>query len=298
MTEPPHISPYLTPGSTIVHKSKHPISALPMMVKGDMPYDGGYLLMNQNEKERMVQTDPRVGRYLRKIVGSKEFINGIERWCLWIPDKEAEDALKIPAISERVSKVRELRLQKSDSNARKLAEYPYRFREMRETHKNSLVIPSVSSENREYIPVGFITSKTIVSNLAFVIYDCDPWIFGVVSSKMHNIWIKAVCGGLETRIRYSNELGYNTFPFPPVSEDQRNEIKRLSYEVIAAREKEPDMTYADMYKKDSMSDDLRFAHHMLDIQIEKCYRDEPFVNDGERLDCLFELYERIIKNDG
>ena len=298
MTEPPHISPYLTPGSTIVHKSKHPISALPMMVKGDMPYDGGYLLMNQNEKERMVQTDPRVGRYLRKIVGSKEFINGIERWCLWIPDKEAEDALKIPAISERVSKVRELRLQKSDSNARKLAEYPYRFREMRETHKNSLVIPSVSSENREYIPVGFITSKTIVSNLAFVIYDCDPWIFGVVSSKMHSIWIKAVCGGLETRIRYSNELGYNTFPFPPVSEDQRNEIKRLSYEVIAAREKEPDMTYADMYKKDSMSDDLRFAHHMLDIQIEKCYRDEPFVNDGERLDCLFELYERIIKNDG
>lgn len=293
MTEPTQISPYLTPGSTLVQKRKRPISSLPYMIKGNMPYDGGYLLMDVATKNHIVEQDRRVLQYMRRIVGSDEFINGIERWCFWITDDKADAALEIPVIKERVDLVRDLRLSKTDKNAQRLAAYPYRFRKMHETTTNSLVVPSVSSENREYIPVGFIDKKTVVTNLAFVIYDCDPWIFGVVSSKMHNLWIKAVCGGLETRIRYSSELGYNTFPFPAITDEQKKEIRNCVNQIIAVREEEFDKTYAQMYKKDEMSDNLRFAHSMLDLQIERCYRDEPFVSDDERLDCLFELYEKI-----
>lgn len=293
MTEPVQISPYLLPGTIFVEKRKTPISRLPYMVKGNMPYDGGNLLMDTATKNKLVSQDRRIIRYLKKIVGSNEFIKGIERWCLWIPENEAETALSIPEIRRRVIAVRDLRLNNSDKNAQRLASRPYQFREMRETTTNSLVIPSVSSENRDYIPVGFIDKTTVVSNLAFVIYDCDPWIFGVVSSKMHNLWIRAVCGGLETRVRYSSELGYNTFPFPEINNDQKRQIRLCVNKVIAAREEEFDKTYAQMYKMGEMSDNLRFAHSMLDCQIEKCYRDEPFINDEDRLDCLFELYDQI-----
>lgn len=293
MTEPAQISPYLTPGDTLIQKRKHPISNLPPMIKGNMPYDGGFLLMDSETKNRIVEQDNRVLPYIRRIVGSEEFINGIERWCFWIPDHLAEEALKIPVIKERADLVRELRLSKTDKSAQKLAAFPYRFREMHETTSNSLVIPSVSSENRIYVPVGFVDKKTVVTNLAFVIYDCDPWIFGVISSKMHNLWIKTVCGGLETRIRYSNELGYNTFPFPAITSEQKKDIRSCVNQVIAVREEEFDKTYAQMYKKEEMSDELRFAHSMLDLQIERCYRNEPFVSDDERLDCLFELYEKM-----
>lgn len=300
MTEPFQISPYLKPGTVFVERRKTPISALPAMVKGDMPYGSAYLLMDAQTKNHAEERDRRLKSYVKRIVGSDEFINGIERWCLWIPDEKANDAMKIPFIYHRVMECYNYRIHNKDANARRLAQRPYQFREMRRTadSKYSLVVPSVSSENREYVPIGFVDSNTIVSNLAFVIYDCDPWIFGVVSSHMHNLWFRAVCGGLETRLRYSNELGYNTFPFPQINAEQKKAIRSGVNGVILAREEESDKTLAQMYKKDAMSDDLRFAHHLLDLQIEKCYRYEPFVNDEERLDCLFELYERMEENNG
>ena len=293
MIECDEISPYLTTGSSIVEKRKRQISDLPPMIKGNMPYDGGYLLLDSEEKDDLVKQDDRVIRYIRKIVGSDEFIKRIDRWCIWITDEEAKQALQIPALRERVEKVKELRLGKTDKNAQRLAQYAYRFREMRETKTHSLVIPAVSSENREYIPVGFIDNKTVVSNLAFVIYDCDPWIFGVISSKMHNLWIRAVCGGLETRIRYSSELGYNTFPFPAITEENKKNIRSCVNQVIFAREEEFDKSYAQMYRKEGMSSELSYAHKMLDMQVELCYQKEPFLNDDERLECLFNLYERM-----
>lgn len=292
VTEAFQISPYLLPGTIFVQKRREPISALPKMVKGNMPY-GPYLLMDTQTKNDLLKQNSSISLYLKKIVGSREFIQGIERWCLWIKEDEANEALKIPQIKERVDAQYKIRINNSDCNARRLAARPYQFREMRETTKQSLVIPSVSSENRLYIPVGFIDNKVIVSNLAFVIYDCDPWIFGVISSKMHNLWIRAVCGGLETRLRYSNELGYNTFPFPVINESQKRQIRICVNKIIEAREEVFDKTYAQMYSQNGMTQNLKFAHSMLDFQIEKCYRDEPFINDDERLDCLFELYGRI-----
>jgi len=293
MTEPTQISPYLLPGTIFVERRKTPLSHLPYMVKGNMPYGADFLLMDAATKRHAVEQDRRILEYVKRIVGSDEFIKGKERWCLWIPEEKASAAMEIPFIKDRVDKVRELRINNKDKNARRLADRPYQFREMRETTSYSLVVPSVSSENREYVPIGFVDKSVIVSNLAFVIYDCDPWIFGVVSSHMHNLWFRAVCGGLETRVRYSNELGYNTFPFPDITDEQKKAIRLCVNNVIAAREEEFDKTYAQMYQKGAMSEDLRFAHSMLDLQIEKCYRDEPFINDDERLDCLFELYKKL-----
>ena len=292
MTEPIQISPYLLPGTIYVERRKTPISNLPYMVKGNMPYGAEFLLMDGSTKRFAVEQDRRILEFVKRIVGSDEFINGKERWCLWIPENKASSAMKIPFIKDRIDKVYDLRINNKDKNAQRLAERPYQFREMRETTTHSLVVPSVSSENREYVPIGFVDKNTIVSNLAFVIYDCDPWIFGVVSSHMHNLWFRSVCGGLETRVRYSNELGYNTFPFPAITDEQKKAIRFCVNKVIAVREEEFDKTYAQMYQRGNMSEELKFAHSMLDLQIEKCYRDKPFVNDDERLDCLFELYEK------
>jgi len=291
--EPRSISPYLVQGDTIVKKSNTPISKLPKMVKGNMPLYWSDYLLSHEQKVDVVSRDPRVVKFLKRVVGAEEFINGIERWCFWIRDGELQEAMNIPFIADKVEKVKQARLASTDRSARTHAGHPHRFRETNETHKSSLVVPSVSSENRVYIPIGFVDKNIIVTNLAFVIYDCEPWIFGVVASKMHNVWIRTVCGALETRIRYSSQLGYNTFPFPDISKVQKGEITQRVLAVIAAREKYSGMTYAEWYDPDSMPDDLRYAHYLLDCVIDRCYRDAPFVSDRDRLDCLFEYYNKL-----
>ncbi|MBL3539236.1 type IIL restriction-modification enzyme MmeI [Aminivibrio sp.] len=290
---PNNISPYLTAGETIVERKRLPISQIPKMVKGNMPLYWSDYFLNHEEKVDLVSREPGVRKFLKKIVGADEFINGIERWCFWIHDEDLEEAKDIPYITERIECVRRRRLASSDNSARAHAAHPHRFRENRETTKNSLVIPSVSSENREYIPIGFVDKNVVVTNLAFLIYDCEPWIFGVIASKMHNVWIRTVCGALETRIRYSSELGYNTFPFPDVSEARKTEITRRVFDVIEAREKFPGLTFAQLYDPGDMPPDLRFAHHLLDLVIDSCYRDAPFVSDKERLEVLFDLYTQL-----
>lgn len=291
--EPRSISPYLVPGNTIVQKRNSPISKLPRMVKGNMPLYWSDYLLSHEEKVDVVSREPRTEKFLKKVVGADEFINGIERWCFWIRDSELQEAMAIPCIVEKIELVRQARLASPDRSARTHAAHPHRFREANETHRSSLVVPSVSSENRVYIPIGFVDKNIIVTNLAFVVYDCEPWIFGVVASSMHNIWVRTVCGALETRIRYSSQLGYNTFPFPDISKDQKADITQRVLAVIAARERYLGMTYAEWYDPKNMPDELRYAHYLLDSVIDRCYRDVPFVSDRERLDCLFELYNRL-----
>lgn len=291
--EPRSISPYLVPGNTIVQKRRTPISSLPKMVKGNMPLYWSDYLLSHEEKVDVVARDSRAVKFLKRVVGADEFINGIERWCFWIHDSDLDEAMDIPCIAERVEAVKQARLASTDRSARNHAAYPHRFRETNETHRSSLVVPSVSSENRVYIPIGFVDKNIIVTNLAFVIYDCEPWIFGVVTSRMHNIWIRTVCGALETRIRYSSQLGYNTFPFPDITAEQKADITQRVLAVIAARELYPGMTYAEWYDPNTMPDELRYAHYLLDSVVDRCYRDAPFVSDRDRLDCLFELYNKL-----
>ncbi len=291
--EPKCISPYLVPGNAIVSGRGTPLSRLPEMVKGNMPYDGGNLLLTYNEMTTIVSADQRAKKFIKKIVGSKEFIRGIDRWCIWIKDADYDEAMSIFAIKARVEKVRASRLVNKDASVQRLAARPHQFREMRETHSQSLVVPAVSSENYLYIPIGFVTKNTVVTNLVSIIYDCEPWVFGVVSSQMHNVWAKTVCGKHEERPRYSLELGYNTFPFPTLTEDQKTAITHCVYGVIAAREKFPDMTLAWLYNAERMPAELSYAHALLDSVIDRCYRDTPFVSDQERLDSLFDLYTKL-----
>ncbi len=286
------IGPYLINSTkTIVTKRMKPISSqLPDMPKGNMPYDSQYLLLDKSAKDELVEHNPNASKYLKRIVGSDEFINNIERWCLWIPDDELEEATSIPEIKERIESVREFRLSKSDKNAQKLALRPHQFREFRSSESQTLVIPSVSSENRPYIPIGFIGKNTIVSNLAFAIYNCEPWIFGIISSRMHMTWIRTVCGSLETRLRYSSRLGYNTFPLPTVSEEKKAQITSLVFDIVRERESYCDMSLGDMYS--NLPERLRLLHELLDKEVDSCYQQEVFNSDVERVKLLLSMYDR------
>ncbi len=157
----------------------------------------------------------------------------------------------------------------------------------------TLVIPSVSSENRVYMQIGYVNKNTVVTNLAFAIYDAEPWVFDLISSRMHNLWIRTVCGGLETRLRYSNVLGYNTFPVPNISEEQKQNISEAALGVLVERENNSEMSLMEMYNPDTMPSGLQYAHTILDKVVEGCYKAEGFLSDQERLDEMFVLYKAL-----
>ena len=160
---------------------------------------------------------------------------------------------------------------------------------------DAIIIPSVSSERREYIPMGYVDKDTIISNLAFAIYDAEKWLFALLTSKMHNLWVRAVGGSLETRIRYSATLCYNTFPFPKLTAAEKEELERLAQNILNIRDENFDMTLGEMYNPETMPDELRDAHHQLDLAVERIYRSEPFTSDEERLEHLFKLYSKMTK---
>ncbi|WMP17540.1 type IIL restriction-modification enzyme MmeI [Thiothrix lacustris] len=229
-----------------------------------------------------------------KLYGSSEFIKGNVRWCLWLDTDNARNTVEsIPDIKRRIGNVKKFREQSKDSGTKKLAEKPHQFREMREAVRELLLISRVSSERRAYIPMGILDKQCVVAD-AQVIYDPPTWIFSVVSSRMHMTWVRAVAGRLETRIRYSSSLCYNTFPFPDISAKQKEKLEEHVFAVLDEREKHPEKTMAQLYDPDKMPAGLRQAHHDMDIAIEQCYRAKPFSSDEERLEYLFTLYEAMI----
>jgi hypothetical protein len=263
---------------------------MPAMPKGNMPYDGGNLLFSKDEYFNFINDNEGSSSFFKKITGAKEFVQGIERYCLWITDDRLEEAKAIPAILERINKTKETRLSSSDKGAHKLASRPHQFREIQETTTSSLVIPSVTSERREYIPIGFIDSNTIVSNLAFVIYDTQAFMLSILSSKMHMAWVKAVSGRLNSRYRYSSALSYNTFPIPKLSDSDIEKLNESAFEILEARELYPDKTLAQLYDPDLMPSELKNAHQSNDDLVDKVFSNNPIKNDNDRLSILFNLY--------
>ena len=201
--------------------------------------------------------------------------------------------MDIPPIADRIEAVRMARLASKDKSVKKMASRAHQFREMNMPEKYSLVVPSVTSENRPYLQVGYLGTKYVVTNLAFVIYDANPWVFGLISSKMHNLWVRTICGGLETRIRYSNVLGYNTFPVPTLTEEQKKAISDAALGVIMEREYNSEMTLVELYNEETMPAGLRYAHKLLDEIVERCYKIDGFYSDQERLDAMFVLYKEL-----
>ena len=268
----------------------------PSMALGSTALDGDCLKLTVSERDAYTKADSRSEKFIRPFLGSDNYINRFERYCIWIEnDDQYKEAKNINELNDRIKRCQEWRSSKG-RDAQKAVNTPYKFKYIKYKPFPSLVIPSTSSENRKYIPIGFVDKTTIVDNGMCVIYNPDIYIFGVVTSLMHMVWVRAVAGRLKTDYRYSAELCYNTFPFPKISEQQKKRIELCVQDILRVREKYSERTMAELYDPDKMPKDLLEAHHSLDMVIESCYRRKPFENDEQRLAHLFKMYEMMTNN--
>ena len=288
-----NINPYLSAAETvIVDRSSDPISDVGTMFGGNIPRDRGNLLLSAQEKHELVQTYPEVERLIKPILGSNEFINGLQRYCLWISDEDAELAFSIPPVAKRLADIRDYRLHGSERGRAGL-DTPYKFERTIIGKEQTIIVPSVSSERRPYLPCGLLGPDVRVSNLALAVYDAPLWNMALIASRLHVVWIAAVCGKLETRYRYSNTMGWNTFPVPKLTEQNKVDLTRCAEDILLAREAHFPATIADLYDPEKMPENLRHAHERNDEVLERIYIGRRFKNDTERLEKLFELYTRM-----
>ncbi len=288
-----NINWYLTAGSSvIVEKASTPISDIATMFGGNIPRDRGNLLLTPGDKEALIREYPQAIPIVYRILGSNEFINGLQRYCLWIEDHVAKLAYSIPPIAERLERIKEYRKNGSD-RGRSGLKTPYRFERTIVGSNHTIIVPSVSSERREYLPCGLLESDVRVSNLALALYDAPLWNMALIAARLHLVWVATVCGKLETRYRYSNTLGWNTFPVPTLSEQNKTDLTRCAEDILLAREAHFPATIADIYDPDNMPANLREAHERNDEALERIYIGRRFKNDTERLEKLFELYTQM-----
>ncbi|MGY4467321.1 hypothetical protein ACVWWK_003003 [Bradyrhizobium sp. LB9.1b] len=288
-----NISPYLTSGPSVyVTEARKPISELPEMLLGNVPKDGGSLLFTIDEQQHV---PPQVLRYVRPTFGAQEFIQGFRRFCLWISDAEVEEARSCPLIAERLRAVSKMRSESKKRPTREWADRPHRFVEIRSpNYRDVMIVPRHSSESRPYLPVGYLPPASVVLDSAFALYDAPLWSMSVIASRLHLVWIATVCGKLKTDFRYSNTLGWNTFPVPILTETNRADLTRCAEDILLAREAHFPATIADLYASDKIPPDLRAAHERNDEVLERIYIGRRFRNDTERLEKLFELYTKMI----
>ncbi len=292
-----HINAYLAPGfDLVVEKASSPLSSQSEMSFGNKPVDGGFLLLTSDELMSLQLNDDQRQRLVRRVYGSAEFIRGTERYCLWISDENLEEAMAITAIAMRIKSVRAIRLASKDKGANDMAERAHQFREMYAGNSHTIIVPSVSSESRPYLPVGILDDRSVVTNLAFALYDAPIWNLSLIASRLHLVWISTVCGQLETRLRYSNTIGWNTFPIPVLTEQNKADLDACGEAILLARESHFPSTIADLYEPEKMPENLRLAHERNDEVIERIYIGRRFKNDTERLEKLFELYAKMTAN--
>jgi hypothetical protein len=290
-----NINGYLVPAANVfIEPSADPLCDLPPMNFGSMPNEGGALLLNAAEANA-ARVEHGVARdFIRPFFGSKEFIQGNTRYCVWVTNDLYADAKKNPWLSARFDAVRKTRSASDRKTTQQLAKVPYRFGEVRQAgDERSIVVPSVSSESREYLPCGLLPEKSIVSNLAFALFNAPLWNMALVASRLHLVWIGTVCGRMKTDPRYSNTLGWNTFPLPTLSEKNKTDLTRCAEDILLAREHHFPATVADLYDPDVMPADLRAAHDRNDEVLERIYIGRRFKNDTERLEKLFDLYTKM-----
>jgi hypothetical protein len=289
-----NINPYLVAADDVIVDSRTtPICEVPQMSFGSMPNDGGFLLLDSNERKELLGIEPAAKKYIRPFLGSQEFINNQERWCIWLVDVSPVEMRMMPEIMKRIEKVKENRFQSKREATKKLAKTPYLFGEIRQPDSDYLLIPGVSSELREYVPIGFMNKEVVASNLAYTVSNATLYHFGILTSQMHMAWMRAVCGRLEGRYRYSNNIVYNNFPWAMnVSEKQKERVEKSAQAVLDARKEYPDSSLADLYDPSAMPKNLVDAHRALDKAVDLCYRAESFKTELERLEFLFALYRQ------
>jgi len=295
----PNINAYLAAApNVIVRKVSNPLTEVAEMKFGNKPVDGGNLLLSSDEVKGLGLNKDQEIKFIRRIYGSAEFIRGLERYCLWIQDHDLDEAMQIEPVRLQIEKVRVMRLSSTKSATVESAGSPHKFGEVRQSGNESVaIIPSVSSETRQYLPFGYSPSGTIVSNLAFALYDAPLWNMALIASRLHLVWIATVCGKMKTDFRYSNTLGWNTFPVPTLTEKNKSDLTCCAENILLAREAHFPATIADLYKPDTMPDNLRAAHERNDEVLERIYIGRRFKNDTERLEKLFELYTKMTSSE-
>lgn len=289
------INPYLVPGPTVIVRA---VSRTPddrgRMVWGNKPTDDGNFFLDQTERNTLLSLHPEAGQFIRPFLGSAEFIRGTQRYCLWLTDENVTAATSIPEIGARVERVRTFRANSRAAETRPASRFPHRFRQVQGyANETSFIVPKVSSESRPYLPVGVLTSEAIISDNAFALYDVPLWNLALIASRLHLVWIATVCGKLKTDFRYSNTLGWNTFPVPTLTDNNKAELTAHAEAILLAREAHFPATIAELYDPDTRPENLRHAHEANDETLERIYIGRRFRNDTERLEHLFDLYTRL-----
>lgn len=288
------INPYLLPSEAeVVETRKKPISDIGRMHYGNLPGDGNYLTLNKQEKDSLLGHDPVFEKLVIPLYGAQEFIKGLQRYCLWIDDNDLDLALSNDFIRKRIEGVRKTRIESKDASYNSLAGRPHQFRDRNLANEITILAPTVSSETREYLPVTIKQGRTGTTNQAYALYDEPLWNLSLIASRMHIVWIATICGKLETRYRYSNTLGWNTFPVPKLTEKNKEDLTCCAEEILLAREAHFPETIADLYDPEKMPEDLRRAHDKNDEVLERIYIGRKFKNDTERLEKLFDRYAKM-----
>ncbi|MBP6041618.1 class I SAM-dependent DNA methyltransferase [Candidatus Saccharibacteria bacterium] len=293
-TKASNINGYLTnaPNVFISSRSSAP-EGVPELVKGSQPTDGGNLIMTEDERNELITTEPLSEQYIRQYVGGAEFINNKARYCLWLKDANPNDLRQMPNVAARIEKVRQTRLQSPTKSVQEFASYPSLFTQDRQPESDYLAIPEVSSERREYIPIGYLSKDIVASNKLQIIREPNKYLFGLLMSKMHMVWMRTVAGRLESRYSYSPSVFYS-FIQPEPTEADKQAIENLAQAVLDARAEFPNASLADLYDPLSMPPSLAKAHKQLDKAVDKLYQKQPFKTDSDRVALLFKLYQKAV----
>ena len=290
-----NINPYLTEGNDlIIQKRSQSLCKIQEINYGSFALDDGNFTLSEADKKEIIKSSPEAEKYIKQFIGGKELIRNEKRFCLWLLNAEPDKIKKISVIMNRVNAVKNWRLNSNRNTTKKLANIPSIFAEIRQPESNYLAFPTLSSENRKYIPVAFLSPDVIASNQLYIISNADLFLFGILTSEMHMAWVKYVCGRLESRFRYSSTIVYNNYPFPEnVSDKQKQKVETSAQKVLDTRAKYPDSSLADLYDPLTMPPDLVKAHQALDKAVDLCYRPQPFVSELNRIEYLFSLYEAL-----
>ena len=289
------INAYLVGGlDAIVSPIAKPNDGRGLMEWGNKPTDGGNLFLSPGERAKLLQESPAAKRFIKRFLGAQEFIRGEQRFCLWVENDERAEAESVPELKRRIEAVAKMRTESKAAETRPAASFPHRFRQIQSVAQNySLVVARVSSENREYLPIGLEDKDTIIGDRNFALYDAPLWNMALIASRLHWVWIGTVCVRLEMRFSYSNTLGWNTFPVPLLTEQNKADLTACAEDILLAREAHFPATIADLYDPDAMPENLRHAHERNDEVLERIYIGRRFKNDTERLEKLFELYTKM-----
>jgi hypothetical protein len=291
-----NINSYLAEGNDLtVLKRTKPLCNVPAISRGNMANDdGNFIFFNESEKDDFLKTEPNAAPLIKSYMGSEDFINNKARYCLWLKDVKPTDIKNLKNVLDRVERVKKYRLSSSRLTTQKLAAFPTLFAEIRQPNTDFLIIPSVSSEKRNYIPIGYISKNVIINTDVSFIPNASLYYFGVLTAMMHMTWVKYVCGRMKSDFRYSNTIVYNNYPFPQnASEAQKQKVTDCAHKVLEIRKLYPESSLADLYDALTMPPDLVKAHQALDKAVDQCYRPQAFLNELSRIEYLFGLYEQL-----